>query len=57
MINKKVSFLIIQNQKGDFLLIMRDNKETIPYPNYWSLIGGTAENSEIAEQTLIREVK
>lgn len=36
---------------------MRDNKPTIPYPDYWSLIGGCIDKDESIEDGLIREVK
>lgn len=57
MASRKVSLLIIQNQKEDILLMLRDNKETIPFPNYWSFIGGSVEKNEAVEKALIREVQ
>lgn len=37
--------------------MLRDNIPTINDPNTWSLIGGTAEEGETPEQTLLREIE
>jgi 8-oxo-dGTP diphosphatase len=46
---------VIHNKK--LLLMLRDNKPTIPNPNTWSLLGGRDEEGETPEQTLFRELK
>ena len=43
--------------KEKFLLMLRDDKPTIPNPNCWSLLGGIDEPGETPEQTLWRELK
>jgi len=39
------------------LLQLRDNKQTIPYPNKWGTFGGQVEEMESPEDALIREVR
>ena len=43
--------------RGKFLLILRDNKPDIPYPNLWAPVGGNSLSGELPEQTLRRELK
>lgn len=57
MINGGFVSLIIENLKGQVLLMLRDDKSTIPYPNCWAFIGGHIEEGETPEQALVREVK
>jgi 8-oxo-dGTP diphosphatase len=54
---KKIAAIILENDNGEFLLALRDNKSWIPYPNHWDLIGGHVEEGETPEEALIREVK
>jgi 8-oxo-dGTP diphosphatase len=54
---KEIAAIILENDKGEFLLYLRDNKPDIPFPDYWDLIGGHVEDGETPEQALIREVK
>lgn len=54
---KKIAAIIFENEKGEFLLYLRDNKPGIPYPDHWDLIGGHVEEGETPEEALIREVK
>jgi 8-oxo-dGTP diphosphatase len=54
---KEIAAIILQNEKGEFLLALRDNKPGIPFPNHWDLIGGHVEDGETPEDALIREVK
>jgi 8-oxo-dGTP diphosphatase len=54
---KKIAAIILENDKGEFLLYLRDNKPDIPFPGYWDLIGGHLEEGETPEQALVREVK
>lgn len=54
---KEIAAIILENDKGEFLLYLRDNKSTIPFPDHWDLIGGHVEEGETPEQALVREVK
>jgi 8-oxo-dGTP diphosphatase len=48
--------IIIQNEKGEFLLHLRDEKTSV-LTNQWCLIGGSVEENETPELAAIREVK
>ena len=54
---KEIAAIILENDKGEFLLYLRDNKPGIPFPDHWDLIGGHVEDGETPEQALVREVK
>lgn len=54
---KQVAQIIFENDKGEFLLFLRDGKPGIPFPHHWDLIGGHIEEGETPEEALIREVK
>jgi len=54
---KEIAAIILENDKGEFLLYLRDNKPDIPFPDHWDLIGGHVEEGETPEDALIREVK
>jgi 8-oxo-dGTP diphosphatase len=54
---KEIAAIILENEKGEFLLALRDNKPGIPFPNHWDLIGGHVEEGETPEEALVREVK
>lgn len=54
---KEIAAIILENDKGEFLLYLRDNKPTIPFPDHWDLIGGHVEPGETPEQALVREYK
>jgi 8-oxo-dGTP diphosphatase len=54
---KTIAAIILENDKGEFLLALRDNKPGIPFPNHWDLIGGHVEEGETPEQALVREFK
>ena len=54
---KEIAAIILENDKGEFLLALRDNKPGIPFPNHWDLIGGHVEDGETPEEALVREVK
>ena len=54
---KKIAAIILENDKGEILLALRDNKSWIPFPNHWDLIGGHVEEGETPEEALVREVK
>ncbi|MBI5964839.1 MAG: NUDIX domain-containing protein [Chloroflexi bacterium] len=48
--------MIIENPSQEVLLLLRDNKPEIAYPNYWSLVGGHIEAGETADQAALREL-
>jgi 8-oxo-dGTP diphosphatase len=54
---KQIAAIIFQNESGEFLLYLRDNKPDIPFPDHWDLIGGHVEDGETPEEALVREVK
>jgi 8-oxo-dGTP diphosphatase len=54
---KEIAAIILENEKGEFLLALRDDKAWIPFPNHWDLIGGHVEEGETPEEALVREVK
>jgi 8-oxo-dGTP diphosphatase len=37
---KKIAAIILENDQGELLLYLRDNKPGIPFPLHWDLIGG-----------------
>lgn len=54
---KRIAAIILENDKGEFLLYLRDNKPGIPFPDHWDLIGGHVEKGETPEEALVREFK
>ena len=54
---KKIAAIIFENDRGELLLYLRDNKPEIPFPDHWDLIGGHVEEGETPEEALVREVK
>ncbi len=54
---EKIATIILENNKGEILLYLRDNKPDIPFPHHWDLFGGYIEEGETPEEALIREVK
>lgn len=43
--------------KGKLLLILRDNKPDIPFPNTWEYIGGGVDENETLEHAGLREIE
>ena len=54
---KQIAAIILENDKGEFLLYLRDNKPGIPFPDHWDLIGGHVEEGETPGEALVREFK
>ena len=54
---KQIAAIILENDKGEILLYLRDKKPGIPFPDHWDLIGGHVEDGETPEEALVREVK
>lgn len=52
----KASAIIFMNLERKILLYLRDDKSSIPYPNYWSLLGGHIEENETPLEALKREM-
>ncbi|MEB3177541.1 MAG: NUDIX domain-containing protein [Nostocaceae cyanobacterium] len=48
--------IIIINSQQQVLLVLRDNKSTIPFPNTWALLGGYLEENESPEAAIRREI-
>lgn len=44
------------NPHGEVLLLLRDDKPEIPYPNTWDLPGGHVEGSESPSECIRREM-
>jgi 8-oxo-dGTP diphosphatase len=53
---KEIASMIFVNSQGQILLQLRDDKPTIPYPNMWTIPGGTIEEGETPEQAIEREM-
>lgn len=51
---KSANAIVIFEHK--FLLLLRDNKQTISDPNKWSILGGEVEEGESYEEALKREL-
>ena len=49
--------VIIQNKDSEILLLLRDNRSTIGYPNHWTLVGGKVEDGELPEMAAHRELE
>ena len=49
--------VILENNEGEILLLLRDNKSTIGYPNHWTLVGGKVEDGESPEMAANRELE
>ena len=49
--------IIFINPSGQILLFLRDQKNDIPYPNYWDVLGGNVEDEETPQQCILREMK
>jgi len=48
--------IIVENLAGDVLLLLRDDKPDIAFPNYWTLVGGKVEEGETPEMAAHREL-
>jgi 8-oxo-dGTP diphosphatase len=57
MSKKKCSTMIFVSPRREVLLVLRDDRSDIPFPNCWDLLGGHAEEGETAEECIAREMK
>lgn len=48
--------IIFLNSNNEFLLLLRDDKDSIPFPNMWDIPGGKVEKDENPEETVRREM-
>ncbi len=48
--------IILLNSQHQVLLVLRDNKPSIPFPNTWALLGGYLEENEPPEVAIRREL-
>lgn len=48
--------IIFLNSNNEVLLLLRDDKENIPFPNMWDIPGGNVEKDENPEETVRREM-
>lgn len=49
--------IIILNNQQQVLLVLRDNKPSIPCPNTWALLGGYIDENESPEAAICRELQ
>ena len=48
---------ILLDRRGAVLMVLRDDKPTIPCPNTWALLGGYVEPGETPAQAVVRELR
>lgn len=48
--------IILINSNNEVLLLLRDDKPEIPFPNKWDIPGGKIEEGEAPEVTIKREM-
>ncbi|MEM9549310.1 MAG: NUDIX domain-containing protein, partial [Bacteroidota bacterium] len=51
-----IIFFTEDKDQVEFLFFLRDNKDEIPYPNTWDLLGGNLEENESPEDCITREM-
>lgn len=49
--------IILWDIQGRIAMHLRDNKLSIPFPNYWALFGGWMEAGETPEHAILREIR
>ena len=54
---KRVATALLFDREGRLCIYLRDNKPTIPFPNYWDLFGGHVEPGETSQEALLRELR
>lgn len=48
--------IILLNHNNEVLLLLRDDKPEIPFPNMWDIPGGKVEENETPENGIRREM-
>jgi len=56
-IKRKGASIIFINDDEQVLLFLRDDKDSIPYPNMWDVPGGHVDPDESPETCIVREMK
>jgi 8-oxo-dGTP diphosphatase len=56
IVQKMGTSMIFLDSGNNILLYLRDNKQTIPFPNRWDLLGGHVKEGESPEHCIIREL-
>ncbi|MBA3314890.1 MAG: NUDIX domain-containing protein [Planctomycetaceae bacterium] len=54
---KSGTSIIFFNERGEILLFLRDDKDSIPYPDCWDLLGGRVKPQESPRDCIEREMK
>jgi 8-oxo-dGTP diphosphatase len=54
---KEGASIIFVNSKRQVLLLLRDKKKDIPFPNHWDVLGGNVEENETPKECIRREMK
>ncbi|MBU1000197.1 NUDIX domain-containing protein, partial [Patescibacteria group bacterium] len=54
---KKTGVKVFVTYDKKLLLILRDNKSNIPFPNTWNLPGGDIDEDESCKEAVNRELK
>jgi 8-oxo-dGTP diphosphatase len=49
--------ILFLNSTAQVLLLLRDDKPTIPFPNCWDIPGGMIDPGETAEECVVREMR
>ncbi|MBP0019352.1 MAG: NUDIX domain-containing protein [Cyanobacteria bacterium SBLK] len=49
--------IILLNHEEKVLLVLRDDKPSIPCPNTWALLGGYIEENELPAEAIRRELQ
>lgn len=48
--------ILLINSNNELLMLLRDDRPDIPFPNMWDIPGGHIEPGEIPEETIKREM-
>jgi 8-oxo-dGTP diphosphatase len=56
MPSKKGASILFLNQANQVLLLLRDDRQEIPFPNCWDALGGHVEEGETPRECITREM-
>jgi 8-oxo-dGTP diphosphatase len=56
MPSKKGASIVFLNNANQVLLLLRDDKKDIPFPNCWDVLGGHVEEGETPRECIVREM-